>query len=172
MIILQSFFDHYPTVEMRLSHFPELIQKYYDFAIEHSSGFLRKLFEFERDLRLIFAAFRAKKMGRDIVFELQFESEENDLVQQIINQKDAKEYIPPEEYSELKAIFQDQPLEMLKALCEYRFRKIEELLEGDAFSSDRILGYLAEWLIVHQWNRLDKQEGESIMNRIISGAAS
>lgn len=169
-----DFVSRYDNVESRLRHFLELIANYFRAEIEKAESFLRQYLIFEREWRLVFAAFRAKKLGRDITSELQFESPYDDLVMQIIAQKDSKTYTPPYSHSELKPIFdsyQDQPLELHKALCEYRFAKVEELLGVDLFSIDRVLGYMVQLIIAEQWQELDKEKGIEVVDTIIKEAS-
>lgn len=169
-----EYLDKYESSEDRVLHFSELINRYFETEIARSEGFLKKYLIFERDWRYIFAAFRAKKMGRDIIKEFQFENPNVDLIAQIIAQKDAKEFIPPYEYEELKPLFnanQDSPLDLQMAIDRFRFSKIEDLLGVDMFSLDRILGYMAQLILVEDWLKLDKEKGQLIIQNIAKSAS-
>jgi hypothetical protein len=110
---------------------------------------------------------RAKKLGRDVVKELQFEDFSDPIVAHILAQKDAENYEPPIEYKELKeeiAACGDDPWLRYKVLAEYRFRKIDELVEKPLFSIDWILGYMAKLVIVEQMNELDPMKGKMILD--------
>lgn len=110
---------------------------------------------------------RAKQIGRDVTRELQFEDFADPLVAQILAQKDADRYEPPMEYTELSelvtATYHDA-WEEHKAFAEYRFRKIEEMAEGAQFSIDQILSYMARLMIIEQWNELDEEKGQMILD--------
>ena len=165
-----NFIEKYPNVQDGLKHFPELLSCYMDHEVTDAHGFLHKYLEFEQELQIVLAAFRARKLGRDIIHELQYEDPENPIVSQIIAQKDSPEYEPPEKFEGLKAAFeinQNNPLELFKSLCEYRFDFVEKLLDMDYFSSNRILGYLIQYIIVENWLKLDKQKGVEIMDHIL-----
>lgn len=165
-----DFIEKYETVSECLRHFSELISCYMEQEVSETHGFLHDYLLFEQELQIVLSAFRAKKLGRDIIRELQFEDPENPLVVQIIAQKDSAEYEPPEKFEDLKIIFetnQDNPLELYKALCEYRFNEVDTLLGMDFFSSKRILGYFIQFILVENWLRLDKQKGVEIMDNIL-----
>lgn len=165
-----EFTDRYESKEDRLSHFPDLMITFFREEIKKSSGFLKKNLILERDIRLVLAAFRAKKLGRDIYTELQYENPEDPLVAQILAQKDAPAYEPPEKYEDLKTIFElygDEPLALHKALLEYRFKKIEEMFGSNIFSLDRILGYMIELILAERWESMDKKKGLQIVDSIL-----
>lgn len=154
---VQDFLEHYTTPESRLHHFSALPVAYFATESKIATGFLQKYLAFEREWRLVLSAFRAKQLGRDLTVELQFEDPNDDFVAQILAQKDAKTYTPPDEYQELKSLFEthvNDPIALHLALCEYRFNKIQELVGIDIFSIDRILGYMARLIIVEKWQAL------------------
>lgn len=165
-----KFIDKYPTNEERVYHYPELLSNFYRDAIKNATGFMKYYLTMEKELRLISVAFRAKKLGRDIYKELQFEDPEEDLVAQILAQKDAPEYEPPEKYEDIKVLFRqyyDDPIELQKALIDYRFAKIDERLNIELFSMDRVLAYMIEVIMVERWMRMDKQKGLEIVDSML-----
>lgn len=169
-----AFLEKYQSLEDRLHHFAALVAAYFHHEIEHSDGFLHTFLKFERELRLVLTGFRAKQLGRDLAAELQYEDPMDEIVAQILAQKDAKTYEPPEKYAELKVLFEehnDSPLELHQALCEYRFRKIEEMYGVDVFSIDRILSYLVRLIIVEKWLELDKKKGLQVVEEIMKDAS-
>ncbi len=168
-----SFLDKYESDDMRLKQFPELIAFYYQREIENAEGFLKEYLVFEREWRLVLTGFRAKKQQRDILLELQHEDPQDDIVAQILAQKDAKSYEPPTRYGDLKVIFDEyssRPFELHQALCDYRFQKIEEMYGIELFSIDRILVYLAQLIIVEKWLELDKKKGLEVIETIVKDA--
>lgn len=170
-----EFINAYDTLEKKLEYFPALLAAYYSNEISKASGFLKKFLEFEREWRLIFTAFRSKLLSRDLNTELQFENPENDFVAQILAQKDAKAFITPEGYNELQPLFEEHasdPLRLYKAISEYRFYKIEEMLNVDLFSIDRILGYMVQLIIVEKWLELDKKKGMEIIDKTVFSRTS
>ena len=165
-----DFLNLYENDEERKKHFPLLLIKFFDHESKQSNGFLRKYFCFERDLRLTLVAFRARQLKRNLAQELQFEDSEDKMVAQLLAQSDAKEFEPPEGYEDLKPLLEkhyDNPLELNKALSEYRFDKIEAMLNFDVFSMDRILGYLVQYIMVDKWTHFNKQQGKEILDQML-----
>lgn len=165
-----EFIDKYETNEERLRHYPELQAIFFRDAINHATGFFRYYLTLERELRLILVAFRAKKLGRDLYAELQYEDPEEDFIAQILAQKDAPAYEPPEKYQDIKILFEqyyDKPIELHKALLEYRFNQIEEKLGYEPFSLDRLLAYMIELIMVEGWERMDKKKGLEIVDTML-----
>lgn len=161
--------DRYESKEERLRNFAKL---YADFFQSSGSGFLKTLFKQERAIHLILVALRAKKFNRSIVQEMQYENPEDDLVAQILAQKDAKTFDPPEEYGELKGIYEkywDKPLELHQALVSYRFKKLEDLTGLEVFTLDRLLAYYFQLVLAHQWMGLDRANGKEMITTIVQG---
>ncbi|GAB4237975.1 MAG: hypothetical protein Tsb0021_17750 [Chlamydiales bacterium] len=168
-----NFLELYDSSQRCLDHFPQLISWYFH-EESQKNGFLEQYLNFERELRLILATFRAKKLGRDVVAELQYEPPSDEIVAQIIAQKDAKSYEPPYRYSDLKPIFDkysDQPLDLHLALNEYRFHKISDMIGVDMFSEERILSYMVRLIIAEKWQELDQQKGIQIIDQIVKEAS-
>lgn len=168
---IYDFLARYHTLGERLHHFPYLLAKFFQSAEQEKDPFLRKYFSFERELRLVMTGFRAKKLGRDLSVELQYEDPEEDLIAQLLAQKDAKVFELPEKYEELKIFFEkyeDEPLQLQRTLDEYRFNYIDQLVDmPDVFSIDRILAYMAQLIVVDNWFNLDKKKGMEIVDTIV-----
>ncbi len=169
---VMNYFDQYESKEDRIYHFPELIAAFFREEVDINSGFLNQYLNFERNLRLILTAYRAKQLNRDITKELQFEDPDENIIVQLLSQKDAKTFEPPEEFEDLKAILDDNylsPLALHKALNEYRFKKLEDMGGLDVFSIERILSYLSRFFILEKWTALDKEQGLQIVDNIVKG---
>lgn len=165
-----EFMERHDELESRLHHFSWLVAVFFKEEIIKAQGFLHDYFVFERELRLVLLAFRAKKLGRKVTVELQYEDPSERIVAQILAQKDAASFQPPTAYEALKALFeqhQDHPIALHQALCDYRFQKVNEMVEGDLFSIDRILGYIVRLIIVERWLELDREQGTKIVDTMI-----
>jgi len=167
-----DFLARYDSIEERLKHFPFLLANFFKHAQHNKDPFLRDYFKFERELRLVTTGFRAKKLGRDLNLELQYEDPEEDIILELISRNNAKVFEPPEKYEEIKSIFEkfgDDPLMLQKALDEYRFNFIDQLVDmPDFFSIERILAYMVQLIIVEKWFELDKVEGMKIVDIIVN----
>lgn len=167
-----DYIDKYEILEERLSHFPKLLAMFYHHVIGKTSNFLKFYFQMERELRLVLSAFRAKMLERDIFKELQYEDANEDLIAQILAQKDAQVYQPPERYEEVGELLEkyfNKPVELQRALLSFRFNQIEERLGIELFSIDRILAYMVKLIMVEKWQGMDKEKGLKIVESVLRG---
>jgi len=146
------FLEAYPSTEERLTHFGELIAEFFAEQIPLAKGFLRSYLEFERAWRLVMLGFRAKQLGRDVMVELQFEDSLDDLVGQILAQKDAPKFVAPPGWEELEELLELEPMELNHELERIRFSRVEAMCETEEFSIGFLLGYMVRLMIVERWN--------------------
>jgi len=166
---LGDYLEKYTTPEARIEHFPLLMSRCLEALQEGETGFLKEYFQFEREWRFVLVGFRAKKWGKDIDRELQYEDPNDPIIAQILGQKDASAFEPPFEYRELKPIFENVgefPLELYKALYEYRFQRILDFEDSKFFSIECILGYSARLFLVEKWLELDMHQGIETIDTI------
>lgn len=167
---LQDFLIKFHSKEDRLKHYSFLIGQFFNYEVENApEGFVRDFFAFQREMRLVMVGFRAKKSGKNVAEELQYEDSTDPIVAQILAQRDSKSYEPPFEYKELKPIFDefgDSPIELHKQLIAYQFNHIVELWGGDLFTINRILNYMARLFLVEHWLELDIRKGMQVIDTI------
>lgn len=169
-IYMRTFLEKHESKVERLKHFPELIAAYFREESTNATGFLKEYLLFERKLRLIQTAFRAKHLKRDLLEELQFEDPEEDFIQQLLALKDAKIFEPPPGFEELKLIFEENyasPINLYQALCAFRFNKVAQLIDNQIFTLDRLLGYMVQLILVEQWEALDQEKGNQLVDSYI-----
>ncbi len=162
-----DFLNQFDEDREKVRHFFGLLSRYYSEEIPRQEGFLKDLLSFQREVRLVLAALRAKKTNRDITQELQFEDFKDPFVAQIFAQKDLDDYDPPIEYQDLKHRLlncPDEPWEQYKTVVSYEFDRIEEMTGYPLFSIDWILGFVARLLLVEQYNSLDAERGKQIVD--------
>lgn len=162
-----TFFSQFNTMSDRLRHFSGVLALFFQEETKKQTGFLRQYLVFEREVRLVLLGLRAKRLKRDLVKELQFEDPTDPFVAHLLSQKDQEDYEPPFEYRDLKeqlhSCYKD-PLAELETLNQYRFFKLEEMVEKELFSIDRILCYMAQLMIVEDMCELDAQRGYQILD--------
>lgn len=167
-----EFLGRYEKVSDKIRHFSGLLAEFFNREIAQQEGFLKKYLMFEREWRLVLVGLRAKLLGRDVAYELQFEDFTDPLVAQILAQKDADRYDPPAEYADLKDLlatnYADPWLEQ-RAFAEYRFRKISELAEDALFTMDQVLAYMAQLMLIEAINELDVERGKMILDTFKTG---
>lgn len=170
-----EFLDRYESDSSRLEHFSELLSIFFQYeagkgGLEYK-GFLKFYVEMERERRLVLMGLRAKKLNRDLLKELQYENPDEELVAQMLAQKDAPQYEAPDKYQDLVQLYHkysDEPWQLQKALIEYRMKKVEEYLGLDFFSFDRILAYMIELILLEKWHKLDKQKGKEMIDEMLA----
>jgi len=170
-----DFTDQHERSAERLKHFPQLISWYFQEEQQAAEcGFLYNYLVFEQEWRLVLTGFRAKQLGRDLTQELQYEDPYNEVVRQLLAQKDAEYYEPPTRYKDLKELFaahKEDALGLHKALCHYRFDTIEEMVGVAVFGLEKVLGYMAQLILVEKWMELDKQKGLEVVDKITKEAS-
>lgn len=167
-----EFLNQFDEPKEKVRHFFGLLSRYYAEEIPKQKGFLKQLLIFQRDVRLILAAIRAKKLGRDVLKEFQFEDFTDPLVAQILAQRDMDQYEPPLEYQDLKEKLRaagDDPLEQYKAVINYELDRIEEMTGYPLFSLAWILGYVAKLMLVERYHQLDGARGKEIVDKYKTG---
>jgi len=169
-----DFLDKWDKPVDRVSHFAALLSAYFTDESVRAQGFLREYLVFEHSLQLVLVGFRAKKLGRDLSVELQYEDPENEIVAEILAQKDAKNFEPPEAFTDIKPLFEEyenDPIGLKQALDAYRFEKINEMIGLQELSTDRLLGYLIQFLLNERILALDRQKGLSVVRTIVEGVS-
>ena len=135
--------------------------------------FLKFYFNFEREWRLILAGYRSKKLGIDPAKELQYEDFTDPLVAQIIAQKESPFFEFPFGYEQLSEKIKNvegDPMQQYQLMAGFQFEKIAEVTQDRPFSSDYILGYLTQHMIVEDWHVLDRMKGNESLTEIVKGS--
>ncbi|MBP7074455.1 MAG: DUF2764 family protein [Rhabdochlamydiaceae bacterium] len=165
-----DFLDKFESVPEKLRFFPGVLAAYFREETPEQSGFLKRYLEFERAWRLVLVGIKAKELGRDLTEELQFEDLKDPFVMDLLAQKDAASYEPPPEFLSLKEKYLacgPDPFLQFKEISKWRFKQIDELAIEPLFSIDWILSYMAQLLLVEQWNELDSEKGEIILEAFV-----
>lgn len=158
------------TLQQRLNDFPKLLAQFFNEEIEKADYFLKEYLIFERNWRLILAAVRAKLYKRDLVEEMQYEDPTDNLVAYLLAQKDAPEFSAPEGFEDLQELFNEfktEPLKLHWELSQWRLKQILDLPQRGTFSIDRILGYLAQLIIIENWMKLSQDQGMDVVENIM-----
>lgn len=167
-----DFLDQWDTTAGKLRCFSGLIARFFNEEISRSQGFLNAYLAFERECRMVLVGLRAKRMGRDLTRELQFEDPHDPFVAHLLAQKDADYYDPPVDYMDLKealASCQSDPWLEQMAFAKYRFDRIAQMAEKEMFKMSQVLSYVARWMIVENLHELDRDKGKMILDTFKSG---
>lgn len=162
-----DYLEEYPDKQERLTHFSRLLQRYFATESKTANAFLSWYITLEWQSRLVFVVLRALDLGRDVAEELDVV---DPFVEELITLSREKNFEPPSPYTSLKALYEarkEEPLDLFQALSEWRFNAIEERIEWENFSMERILGYVAQLEICEQWLQLDKLKGLEIVEEMM-----
>ena len=116
---------------------------------------------------------RAKKLKIDLSKEFQFEDPRDLFVAELLAQKDTSNFEFPAEFIEMDEALKGEgldPKEQYKALAQFCFYHILENIQDHPFSIDYLLGYLAQFMIIDNWNMLNEKEGSKRLNQMVQEA--
>ncbi len=165
-----DYLEQYNDKKDLIDHFPQLLHSYFAIESKDPEPFVSKYLTFEWHWRLVFVALRAHDLNRNIEDELKAEDLEDPFISDLIAATKEKNFEPPAPYTGLKALYESRklaPLDLYQALSEWRFDHIENVIEWEYFSLDRILGYIAQLEICEEWLQLDKLKGLEIVDEMM-----
>ena len=167
---LYAFLEEYESVQDRLRNFSKVLSAFFIEETEKASGFLKKYLEFERDFHLVMVGFRSNKMHSELSYELQYEDPTTPIVAQMLAGKDSPEFDFPYEFAELGEMLTNKkcsPIEEYQLVLQYKFEKIQSMLEGSLFTVDVILGYLIQLMLIEDRFKLDQENGMKRIEEMI-----
>lgn len=154
-----DFLQKYPETSARLAHFQVLLSNFFQYEKISSDGIVKKYFDFEHSFYVTKVALRARKLGRDLLKELEFEDPDADEVFNAVSQKDRPDFEPQEGFEPLKLIYEshaDNALSMFLEVCRWRFNTFAEWRENDAFSTESIIAYVLQLMELEKIQRIQK----------------
>jgi hypothetical protein len=164
---VDDFLFAYKETDARLFHLPELLTQYLETLREKAKGFLKWLGEFERQLRLVLVALRARAQGLDLVEAFRFEDPRDPFVAFLIAQKSNERIMPPlgfEEVDRLWQHYQHEPLQLAEGLLKFKMTAIEEAFRDRRFTLDHVLGYAQRLILIEQMWLGDQQKAQAVVN--------
>lgn len=165
-----DYLEQYRDKKELIDNFPAILHRYFAIESQNKDSFLSRYLAFQWHWRLVFVALRAHDLGRSLEEELKYEDPEEPFVAELLAASKEKHFEPPAPYTGLKALYdarKSAPLDLYQALSEWRFNYIEELIEWECFSLERILGYVAQLEICEEWLQLDKLKGLEIVEQVM-----
>lgn len=158
-----DYLTEYADTPSRIKHFPKLLAQF----LKEQSNY--PYWKEEREQRLVLTALRAKYLGRDLRAELQFEDPEEPFIEELLAQKDAKSFEPPEEYGFLKGLMQGgfSPADIEKALLSRRLDALSDAMEGLPFSFERLEAYLCSLILIERWQELSAERGLQLIDTLV-----
>ena len=127
--------------------------------------------EFEHDIRVLLAGFRAKKLGLDVAEELQYEDLDDPVVASVLMQKDVGgKFQFPLDYDDLEIALNaagDNPSKQYEEIAKYRFKFYIQYFSNYSFSLEGILAYMMALWILEDFFALNREEGEKYLSNIV-----
>ena len=141
-----------------------LYRNYYDYALAQAiHPFLRAYLFFERDLKNILSAVRARRKGSRPSEYLVGEGDVVDL----LSRSSAEDFGLSRDYPWIDQILgASNPQDMEQAVQQIRWKTIDELIEHDQFEFDVVLGYAIKLHILERNLALSEEHGLDIVRRL------
>jgi len=165
-----EYLNEYEDIEQQRRNFSKVIVQFFHEEIEAASGFLKEYLMFERALRLVLLGYRSKKLGRDLDVELQYEDTSDDLVMQILIQRDSSGFEFPYEYKALDEALsgaENDPWKQFQSINHFRFERFKEASYNKPFSLDAALIYMVQLRIIQRLYSLNDEGGQIAISRIL-----
>ena len=166
---LYEYLEEYDEIADQIRHFSKVFVTFFKEMAKKEKGFLSFYFNFEREWRLLMIGFRSKKIKRDVTKELQYEDFHDPLVAHLLAQKDSPHFEFPFEYQDFDEKMKQVsgPLDQYQTLAQYRFNRLSEEVQDQAFSVKYAVGYFVQFILAEDWNKLNEQKGNQQLNGIV-----
>ncbi len=170
---LFRFLDSFEDKTSQVKHFSGIEMWFLKENAQKYSGFLSYYFRFEFELRSALASYRALQQGKSGVFDnLDKEVRGDDFITHLEAQTDLRSWQPLDLVSDLKEVLDkvgSDPVSEHTALTHYRFNKIQSGMEKSIFSMDYLLGYLALFMLVEDYQKLKKTQQHQWLDAVCEG---
>lgn len=161
-----DFLDKYTTQEDRRRFSSRLLSDFFRESIPKATGVMKELLTLEYHLRLLMTAWRAKRYGKDLSKEFEFEDPQDPFVSELLMQQNEVHFGFPYEYEELELVFAyiSDPAKVMRKWLEYRYNRLNGWGESKPFDLDCLLIYFIQLSIVEDLHRLSPPEGKQWIN--------
>ncbi len=156
-------------IDTAISFERNLFESYFVASEKSKSRFLREWSQADRNLRNVSAAITARAAGRPIADVV---VGEGDVVDQL-TRSSAVDFGLRGDLSYLDAVIsavgeEQNIVDKEHRLDQVRWSLAEELSEGEYFSADFVLAYLAKINIIERWRALDVERGREMFAKLMS----
>lgn len=144
-----------------------LAKHYIDYALQAKNNFVRRWFEFERNVGNIVVALTAREVGIDAANSL---IGDDDVTQRIRTSKEQDFGLKTEldYFGNLQSITKyADPVAKERALDELKWRWLDDETFFHYFSIEKIFAFLVKLDIIERWSRLDEGTGQQLFRRLI-----
>ncbi len=166
-----EFLYKYDNEEDRKKNIGWLISQYFKNEIKNSSGFLKEFLTFEYRWRVLIAGYRCKKIGRDLIRELQFENMDDPIVEYVLAQSGgASSFVFPFEYKNLEISLIDagpNPSKQYEALAKFRFDFYLKYILNYQFTFCAVTAFMMNLWILEEHYALKQDVGEEELYNLV-----
>ena len=161
---MSEFFEDLSARGFSARHLDRLYRDYFDFAAQKATNpFLRAYLLFERDLRNILSAVRARRKGLPPVEYLVGDSDLVDL----LGRSSAEDFGVRKDYDWIEQIQEaESPPDIEQTVQRIRWETVDAMIEPNQFEFDVILAYLVKLQILERNLALSKEQGLDIVKRL------
>jgi Protein of unknown function (DUF2764)/ATP synthase (C/AC39) subunit len=161
---LSEFFESVASEGFSPRNLDRLYQAYFDFAVRKASNLsLRAYLTFERDLRNILTAVRARRKGLPPSEHLVGEGDLED----VLGRSSAEDFGLSEDYPWIHRILEAKsPQDIEETVQRIVWETIEEMTETNQFEFDVVLAYLLKLQLLERALGLSEEQGLDIVRRL------
>ena len=155
------------TIDTDMPFGRTLWTRFYEHCADSGSGFIRKWYAFDRQLRNINAAYTSRRTGREVAPELVGDDDINvSLARNSSSDFGLKAEV---EYIDqlIQILGNNNLVEKERQLDLLRWAEADEMTDLDYFNMNKILAYCVKINIIHRWMSLDKQIGNEMFLRLV-----
>lgn len=166
------FLDAFEDQKEQLAHFPQIELLFLKQESKKCEGFLSFYFRFEFEVHLALASYRGLKLDLEPLAVLSDELKEDEFVQHLAAQTDVRSWMATGLVSDLKEVLvkhEAEPAALHEAITQYKFNKIQSVMEEIVFSVDYILGYFALFMLVEDYQKLKKTQKHQWLDTVCEG---
>lgn len=160
-------------VEGRLRRVDEMMARFLQ-EMEEMGGILGAYAKFERGLRAIFTAWRAKKRDQDVEKALSFENTHDPVVMDLLSSARSDRFDVPREFSILEeslANWGEDPTRDFDMEMQIRFDWLKEKMIEREFTFDWIACYTLQLILIENRSKMNKARGSDVVDTILKDSA-
>jgi hypothetical protein len=140
----------------------QLSERFFEYILSNTQGFLHQWYHYARDLRNILAALSARYHGYSIEYQLVGNNEVTDKLRSGKTYDFNLSYDFPYIEMFIKLHEQRDFIELEKQIDFIRWNKIEELTEYSYFDFDKIAAYVIKFSITDRWAKYSTERGNEL----------
>jgi hypothetical protein len=159
----------YDTPDELRKHFYPIFTRFLQTMITKQKGFVRDYYIFEYQMRVLLAGYRAKRLGKSIFTELNYEDLADPFVADIVGQKESPKFEFPYGFETLQAELEStsSPQKEHEVVFRYKFNHFQKIIDEHYDSVDSLLAYMVQLIYLEGYYGLDFNRGQEIIQQLL-----